>query len=679
MKRTVLTLVDFKRAFDTVWKKGLYHKMLQKGIPVCFVQWTKQFLKDRYAQVRYGVASSGYKRFDEGLPQGAVTSPLLFLCYIDDIEANLPQGVGVSLFADDLALWTQATSIEEAEEMMQEALDRLAAWSKQWKLEISVEKTEVVLFTNAPLEAKRRPQLQLHGQPVNFNATPTFLGVTFDRQLTFNAHIDKIKAKLTHRAKVLGALNGRSWGCWKDDLRLLYLSYVRAAADYCAAAWGPCASDTQLKKIEVAQNAAARVITGCTSHTPTDDLLMEAQLMPFRDRVRELAATAYEKSLRLPVDNPRRDIAQSDVRARIKKKSWRSVAQEAVSAAGIAALPREALHAVPVLPPWATAAMPTFRTMLKEPIRRSDPVDIKRRVAQHTIDDLSEGAALDVYTDGSAQGSNRKGGAGALIIDKANSSEYELLAPAGEFTSSYRAEMVALATALKKVSELQDDGLLERGGRVNIFTDSKSAIERLSTGHRQLQELPRTIWSLLEEIAGKGNDSLVFQWVPGHSEVIGNERVDEIAKRASELDQTPVPIDYVTAKTALKGHCAKRWQNRMRPRVVTNGAISRGGKMDGLSKAEQTLISRLRTGGYTPQLAWYRWFITRTAEVPESPTCPHCGTGDEDLNHLLRVCPAHDAMRALHLEGNDPVETLFKDPAMMMRYLRGVGIRPNRM
>jgi len=93
---------------------------------------------------------------------------------------------------------------------------------------------------------------------------------------------------------------------------MLYLVYVRSAADYCASSWAPSASSSQLHKIETARQAAARVITNCTALTPTDSLLVEDNLQPFAIHAEELATVAYEKSLRLPPDNPQHAIANYD-------------------------------------------------------------------------------------------------------------------------------------------------------------------------------------------------------------------------------------------------------------------------------------------------------------------------------------------------------------------------------
>ena len=188
-------------------------------------------------------------------------SPTLFVCFINNIIQHVPEGVEVSLFADDLALWVQDNDLQRAVELTQRALVVLEQWVAKWKLQISIEKTDVVVFTNDTYEAKFRPNLRLCGERLGFNETPTFLGVTFDRQLTFNAHIKKIKRKAKSRIHCTQALSGIDWGCCRDDLRLIYLVYVRSAVEYAAPAWAPFVSKSQMNSLEVSQNAAARVIT----------------------------------------------------------------------------------------------------------------------------------------------------------------------------------------------------------------------------------------------------------------------------------------------------------------------------------------------------------------------------------------------------------------------------------
>ena len=42
--RTVLSTIDFSKAFDSVWHPALFHKLLSAGLPPCFARWTQSFL-----------------------------------------------------------------------------------------------------------------------------------------------------------------------------------------------------------------------------------------------------------------------------------------------------------------------------------------------------------------------------------------------------------------------------------------------------------------------------------------------------------------------------------------------------------------------------------------------------------------------------------------------------------
>jgi hypothetical protein len=102
--RTVLALVHFLKAYNKVWRADLLATMLRKGVPVRYVQWIQGFLSNRQARVCLNRAYSRTWAMREGLSQGSVLAPLLFLFVIDDLQDCLSEGVHSSLFADDSAL-----------------------------------------------------------------------------------------------------------------------------------------------------------------------------------------------------------------------------------------------------------------------------------------------------------------------------------------------------------------------------------------------------------------------------------------------------------------------------------------------------------------------------------------------------------------------------------------------
>ena len=49
--RTILSTIDFSKAFESVWHPALFHKLILAGLPPCFARWTQSFLSDRRACV----------------------------------------------------------------------------------------------------------------------------------------------------------------------------------------------------------------------------------------------------------------------------------------------------------------------------------------------------------------------------------------------------------------------------------------------------------------------------------------------------------------------------------------------------------------------------------------------------------------------------------------------------
>ena len=134
--RTVLATVDFAKAFDSVWHSAFLPKLLSLGLPLCFVfsQWIRSYLSDFRSKVRICNSCSRPFRLRRGVPQGLVLGPVFFFLFISNLPTFIPTSVKVSLYADDLAIWSSSASVECATSTMQAALNRLVEWSSAWRL-----------------------------------------------------------------------------------------------------------------------------------------------------------------------------------------------------------------------------------------------------------------------------------------------------------------------------------------------------------------------------------------------------------------------------------------------------------------------------------------------------------------------------------------------------------------
>ena len=205
-----------------------------------------------------------------------------------------------------------------------------------------------------------------------FNPTPTFLGVTFDRTLSFSKHVSSLKAKFFPRLKALGCISASSWGPSKESLSLLYKSFLRSLLTYASPGWFLFLSATNSTKLERLHRAASRAITGCLSSFPIPLLLTEASLPPLRVTLTHFTLFSYERALHLPTSFPISGLARLGVKPRLCRSSWRALAPTHPLMLP-STCSREALLAYPPFPPWNLPLF-TVESTLSTPCSRSDPL-----------------------------------------------------------------------------------------------------------------------------------------------------------------------------------------------------------------------------------------------------------------------------------------------------------------
>ena len=270
---TVALMLDLEKAFNLVWHDGLLHKMEKMGLKGNILNFVTDFLANRSIRVRVGVGMSNSYQRQNGTPQGSVISPLLFLIMVNDIEEP-SNGVRLSLYADDSATWKSGPNLTALIKDIQRFLDRLTEFFDRWGFKLSVAKTEAIEFTR---NRKFRPddvQLNIGGSVTKVQKTVRFLGVVFDRALTWSAHVDYIVAQCSKRLNLLKAIAGKRWGASRDVQLIVYKALIRSVIDYGCTAYDT-ACDSTKTQLEVIQSKALRICCGSVAGTPISALQVQ--------------------------------------------------------------------------------------------------------------------------------------------------------------------------------------------------------------------------------------------------------------------------------------------------------------------------------------------------------------------------------------------------------------------
>ena len=199
---------------------------------------------------------------------------------------------------------------------------------------------------------------------------------------------------------------------------MIYLVFCRTVLEYNAPAWHPWISESKLLSLQRAQNDALRAVVGLTATCPTDFLHLEAGVEPVRLRLEKRSLLLREKYKRQKPSDPRRQMLEEEKTVRLKTRlGWRHLVK------GTQPMNYRVEELKPPLPPW------------KETKFQFEEVKLKKRKEDHTTEELKLLAdeavemiesEVIIFTDGSTDGNQNRGGAGVYIRDRRHGSTESL-------------------------------------------------------------------------------------------------------------------------------------------------------------------------------------------------------------------------------------------------------------
>ena len=299
-KSTFLSFIDFKKAFDSVDRSLLLHKLSKIGIVGNIYNAIASLYKDPKSRVIINEMATDWFECPIGVKQGDTISPTLFAIYINDLAEELKQsGIGIEidnelvltvlLYADDIVL------LAETEIDLQNLLNLVNIWCSKWRLEVNLLKTNIMHVRN---KQKRRSNFSFHfeNKIVEYCGSYKYLGVTLNESLNFEKTTEVLCESAGRALGNIVTKMIKNGGFPLNVYNILYESCVCSISDYGSEIFG----FHEYSAIEKIHSRAARSFLGVSKTTPIPGLRAEMNWLEPRSRTQIRMIRMYHRILKMP-------------------------------------------------------------------------------------------------------------------------------------------------------------------------------------------------------------------------------------------------------------------------------------------------------------------------------------------------------------------------------------------
>lgn len=293
-KLTILVLLDFTKAFDTINYEVLFSILHYIGLKSNAIKLLKDYLTNRIQYVKVGEEISNPNILVSGVPQGSILGPLLFTIYTSCFS-DCVKYCNYHAYADDTQLYYSFApcDMDLAIERVNSDLTNIYETALKHNLLLNASKSQLMIFGNKRIcNNIENLDIKINNVTIPLMTCTKNLGLLIDNNLRFTKHISKCIQNAYCKLRIL--YPHRHYLSTKVKT-LLCEAYVLSQFAYCSSVYSPCLTLVDKHRIQRVQNSCLRFIFGIQKYDHVTYRLTELGWLNMSDRLYLWTATQYHK------------------------------------------------------------------------------------------------------------------------------------------------------------------------------------------------------------------------------------------------------------------------------------------------------------------------------------------------------------------------------------------------
>ena len=220
-------LTDLSKAFDYTLHDLIIAKLEAYGFQIDALRLVYDYLSNRKQRVKLNETFSSWRDIDYGVPQGSILGPLLFNIHLCDLFYFL-DNFDIASYADDTTLYTVKANNESVLNALETSSQKLFKWFKNNFMKANSDKSHLLLSCNEP------STLVIDGSSIETNTKEVLLGITIDKDLKFDDHVNSLCKKACQKLNALARLAPYMN---VEKRRIIMKAFIESQFGYCPLVW----------------------------------------------------------------------------------------------------------------------------------------------------------------------------------------------------------------------------------------------------------------------------------------------------------------------------------------------------------------------------------------------------------------------------------------------------------